>query len=316
MSEDSITFHFIIDEEDAGERLDVFLASHEDVPTTRSQIKKFLERGEILVDKSPVKSGYRLRTGDQIQWTYTPPPRLSTDPEPIALTILYEDDDLAIIDKPAGLVVHPAPGHPEGTLVNALTYHFERLSTVQGELRPGIVHRLDRDTSGALAVTFTDRANLYLSEQFHARSVKRIYHALVFGPGLDDEGRFDTGHDRNPNNRRRFTGTLDESGRRAITDYRVLERFDSGACLVQCQLTTGRTHQIRMHLSEAGAPILADHLYGGRATSRASIIDRQALHAQTLGFERPDGQWLERSAQYPPDFQLALDELRAGKDWR
>lgn len=316
MSEASIFFQFIIDEEDAGERLDIFLANQDEPPISRSQIKKFLDRGEVLVNQDQVKAGYRLRQGDQIQWTYTPPPTLSTDPEPIPLTILYEDDDLAVIDKPAGLVVHPAPGHPEGTLVNALTYHFKQLSTLQGALRPGIIHRLDRDTSGVLAVTFTDKANRYLAEQFQARSVQRIYHALVFGPGLADQGRFDTGHGRHPTNRRRFTGADAGSGRRAITDYRVLERFESGACLVECRLSTGRTHQIRMHLSEANAPILGDQLYGGRAAAKTGIINRQALHARQLGFERPNGKWLDCSAEYPPDFQQALDALRAGKEWR
>lgn len=316
MSEDSTFFQFLITDEDAGERLDVFLANQDEPPLSRSQVRRFLDRGEILVNQSLVKAGYRLRHGDQIQWTYSPPPKLSTAPEPIALKILYEDDDLAIIDKPAGMVVHPAPGHPDGTLVNALTYHFEHLSRLPGELRPGIVHRLDRHTSGAIAVTFSDEAHRHLAEQFRTQSAERTYHALVFGPGLNDEGRFETGHGRHPTQRMRFTGADESSERRAITDFRVLERFDSQTSLVECQLKTGRTHQIRMHLSEAGAPILGDQLYGGRAASAAAIIARQALHAHTLGLERLDGQWIQVHADYPQDFRQALESLRAGKDWR
>lgn len=308
-------FRFNVDDDDAGERLDVYLADQEDPPLSRSQVRKFLDRGEIKVNDELVKAGYRLRGGDEILWEHTPAPRPSTAPESIDLQILYEDDDLAIIDKPAGLVVHPAPGHPDGTLVNALTYHFDHLSDLSGTLRPGIVHRLDRDTSGALAITKTDRAHRHLAEQFRRHTIERVYHALAFGPGLDDEATFETGHGRHPRHRVRYTGQID-SRRRAVTHIRVLERFASGACLVECRLETGRTHQIRMHLSEANAPILADHLYGGRAAAGASIIDRQALHALILGLEHPDGHQIRCRSEYPRDFQAALDALRSGADWR
>ncbi len=315
MNDSTTLFRFSVGEEDAGQRLDVYLADEEDPPLSRSQVRKFLDRGEITVNHKQVKAGYKLRSGDEILWEHTPPPRPTTAPEPIDLVVLHDDADLAIIDKPPHLVVHPAPGHPDGTLVNALTYHFDALSSLSGKFRPGIVHRLDRDTSGALAITKTDRAHRHLGDQFRDHSIERVYHALAFGPGLDDEGTFDTGHARHPKHRVRFTGEVD-SRRRAITHYRVLERFSSGACLVECRLETGRTHQIRMHLSEAHAPILGDHLYGGRTTSEVSIIDRQALHALVLGLQHPDGHRIHCRSEYPTDFQDALDALRAGRDWR
>ena len=311
----SISYRFEVEGDDEGRRLDRFLAECDEPPLSRSQVKKYLNHGEITVNGEHVKAGYRLREGDDILWEHSPPPEPTTAPEPIDLTILHEDDELAIIDKPADLVVHPAPGHPEGTLVNALTHHFSKLSSVGPDLRPGIVHRLDRDTTGALAVAKTDRAHRHLADQFRDHSAERTYHALVFGPGLDDEGTFDTGHARHPRERVRFTG---EGGgkRRAVTHYRVLERFESGACLVECNLETGRTHQIRMHFYEANAPLLGDEVYGGRSTSSSSIIDRPALHALTLGVEHPDGHRIRCKAPYPDDFRSALEALRQGRDWR
>lgn len=308
-------YRYRVDADQAGERLDRFLADRDPPGLSRSQVKKFLDRGEITVGDEHVKAGYKLRAGDQIRWEHTPPPQPSTRPQPIELDILHEDDELAVVDKPAGLVVHPANGHPDGTLVNALNHHFNDLSSIGGELRPGIVHRLDRDTSGALAVAKTDRAHRHLARQFRERTADRRYHALVHGPGLDDEGTFDTPHTRHPRHRVRFTGTV-ESERRAITHYRVVERFDSGACLVECRLETGRTHQIRMHFYEANAPVLADELYAGTATSSPSIIDRQALHALTLGVEHPDGHRIDCRSPYPSDFRSALEQLRNGADWR
>ena len=310
------TYRFTIDDDDSGRRLDRFLADCDPPGLSRSQVKKYLNQGEIRVNGEDVKAGHKLRTGDEVVWQHQAPPEPTTAAQDIDLVVLYEDDELAIIDKPAGLVVHPAPGHPDGTLVNALNHHFDRLSTAGGEMRPGIVHRLDRDTSGALAIAKTDEMHRHLAAQFRDHSAHRLYHALVHGPGLDNEGTFDTGHARHPNHRVRFTGTVEESKRRAISHYRVLERFSSGACLVECRLETGRTHQIRMHFSEAHAPVLADHLYGGPAASSASIIDRQALHALTLGVEHLDGHRIECRSPYPADFQKAVEKLRLGADWR
>ncbi len=308
------TYHFVIDDEDAEQRLDVFLADQDDPPLSRSQVKKRLKRGEITVNGEAVKSGYWLREGDQVRWDHTADRQLSTAAQDLPLTVLHEDPSVVIVDKAAGMVVHPSPGHPDGTLVNALRHRFDHLSTVGGPLRPGIVHRLDRDTTGALAVALTDDAHRHLAAQFRDHTAERVYHCLAFGPGLDDQGTFRTRHGRNPTHRQRFTGA--EGPREAVTHYEVLERFDSGACLIACRLETGRTHQIRMHFSEANAPLLGDHLYGGRATSSVSVIGRQALHALVLGVDHPDGHRIRVEAPYPEDFQATLDDLRAGKDWR
>jgi 23S rRNA pseudouridine1911/1915/1917 synthase len=309
------TFSFIVEPEDAGERLDVFLADKDDPPISRSQVKKRIDAGEVTVNGEHTKAGHSLRADDHVRWTFQPPKEPSMQAQQIPIDILYDDAYLAVVDKPAGMVVHPAPGHPDGTLVNALLYHFDDLAGIGGELRPGIVHRIDKDTSGALAVTKSDQAHQYLARQFREHTIERKYHALVFGPGLDDEGTIESFHARDPNNRIRFTGRI-ESKRRATSHYRVVERFESGACLVECWLETGRTHQIRMHFFEANAPLLGDHLYGGKATSSASIIDRQALHARELGFDHPDGGHIHCQAPYPDDFADALEGLRAGKDWR
>ncbi len=312
-------YRFTVDEDGAGRRLDRFLTDRDEPSMSRSQVKKYIDAGEISVNGEKTKAGHRLSPGDEIIWEHTPPDPLSVEPQPIAVDILYEDDQLAIVDKPAGLVVHPAPGHPDHTLVNAMAHRFERLSSIGGSLRPGIVHRLDKDTSGSLAIAKTDRAHRHLARQFRQHTAERLYHALVFGPGLADEGTFDTGHKRHSQDRTRFTGQTNANRhkkRRAVTHYRVLERFHSGACLVECRLETGRTHQIRMHFYEAHAPLLGDQTYGGRATSSSSLIDRQALHAVVLGIEHPEGFPVRCKSPYPDDFDSALDALRRGADWR
>lgn len=307
-------FRFVVDEDTAGMRLDVFLAEKDDPPISRSQVKKRITRGEVRVDGAHTKAGHKLRVGEQVVWDYEPPTPLSADPQDIPLDVLWEDDHAAVVNKPAGMVVHPAPGHPDGTLVNAILFHFSKVAETGATFRPGIVHRIDKDTSGAIVVTKTLEAHHHLAALFHDHDIERAYHALVVGPGLDDEGTFDTLHGRDPNHRKRFTSRVDK-GRRAVTHYRVLERFRNGACLVECRLETGRTHQIRMHLSEAHAPLLADPMYGGRKVSQSRLIDRQALHARTLGFRHIDGSEVHVEAPYPDDFASALEALRAGKEW-
>ncbi len=307
----------MIDPDDAGTRLDVFLSEQEDPPLTRSQVRKCLDAGDIFVNDQIVKSGYTLRANDKVAWTHHAQRPLSLEAQNIPLTFLYEDEHLAVVDKPVGLVVHPAVGHPDYTLVNAILFHFNGQAGVApgGEWRPGIVHRLDKDTSGAMVVSKTDEAHSHLVEQFRARTTVRAYHALVFGPGLPDSGTIDTWHGRDPNNRKRFSANVN-SNRRCITHYKVLERFTSGAALVECRLETGRTHQIRMHFLHIEAPLLGDTLYGGPRASRSSLINRQALHASLIGFSLLDGTYVEREAAYPDDFESALRALRAGKDWR
>ena len=307
-------FRFVVDDDTAGLRLDVFLAELDDPPLSRSQVKKRIDGGEVRVNGDQVKAGYTLRTGDIVVWGYEPPRKLEALPEDIPLDILHEDRNVAIINKPAGMVVHPAPGHSSGTLVNAVLFHFARVADSGDELRPGIVHRIDKDTSGAIAVTKSDAAHRHLAGLFHDHDVERAYHALVFAPGLPDSGTFDTLHGRDPNDRIKFTSRV-RKGRHAVTHYRTLERFDHGARLLECTLETGRTHQIRMHLSEASSPLLSDPLYGGKKTRTAKVIHRAALHARTLGFEDIDGNLIRVDAPYPADFQQAIDRLRAGAHW-
>lgn len=305
-------FVFRIEPDEAGVRLDVFLAEQEDPPVTRSQVKRRVESGEIEVNGRQVKAGYTLRAGDELVWSYTPSAQLSAAPQELPLDILFEDLHLAIIDKPAGMVVHPSVGHPDGTLVNAVLHHFGQVAPTDDELRPGIVHRIDKDTSGAIVITKTAAAHRYLSELFATHDIERTYHALVMGPRLDDEGTFETTHARHPTDRLRYTGRRPE-GRRAVTHYRVLERFPSGAALVECRLETGRTHQIRMHFAEANAPLLGDAVYAPPGVATTRIIGRQALHARTLGFEHIDQTWVCVTAPYPADFAHALELLRQGK---
>ena len=313
-----ITYTYLVepDEEDRV-RLDVFLADQEDPPLSRSQVKKRIDAGEVTINgQVATKAGAWLREGDEVVWTHHPPVEPNLEAQAIPLRFLYEDGHVAVVDKPAGMVVHPAPGHPSGTLVNALMHHLKGdLAGIGGELRPGIVHRIDKDTSGALVVTKTDAAHRHLGELFRHHDIERRYHALCFGPSLPASGTIESLHGRDSRHRLRFTGRVDR-GRHAVTHYRVLERFDSGACLVECRLETGRTHQIRMHLSEANAPLLGDELYGGPATAKNRLIGRQALHARTLGFTSVDGAEVHCQAPYPDDFAHALDRLRAGADWR
>ncbi len=297
-------------DDDAGTRLDRFLESNTDAEVTRSQMARAIGRGEICVNGAPVtKAGYKLRSGDLILADIDASEVPDLSPEPMDLEILHLDDDVIVVHKPAGIVVHPAAGHPSGTLVNGLLHLMELPDG--GHLRPGIVHRLDKDTSGVMVVARSARGLLALAQQFSAHTTQRTYEALVLGKHLPDEGTFDTLHGRHPKDRKKFSGRVDR-GRRAVTHYRVVERL-SHAVRVECRLETGRTHQIRVHLAEAAAPLIGDTVYGGkRGTSR--LIDRQALHARTLGFVHPDGQALQFNADPPEDFTSALHALRSGKE--
>ena len=294
-------------------RLDVFLTAH--TTLTRSQLRREVDEGRVLVNGALVKAGHKLRPGDLVRWSPCPPKPLALIPEAIPLDLLYQDEHLAVVNKPAGMVVHPSAGHDRGTLVHALLHHFKTLAPGSQAERPGIVHRIDKDTSGSLVITRTHEAHLHLSRLFATHTLTRRYHALVLDHGLADAGEFDTLHGRCPQDRMRFSGRVPR-GKRALTRYRVLERFDQGVCLVECTLQTGRTHQIRMHFYEAGCPLLADALYGGRKSAHSALIDRQALHAHTLAFEHLDGRLIHTCAPYPQDFAQALERLRQGKRWR
>jgi 23S rRNA pseudouridine1911/1915/1917 synthase len=248
---------------------------------------------------------------------WTPPPVVVTElrGEAIPLTVVHEDRWLVVIDKPAGLVVHPAPGHEAGTLVNALLAHCGDLRGIGGELRPGIVHRIDKDTSGLLVVAKDDQTMKALGAAFKAHDIERVYEALVVGRPPAESGRVDTLHGRDPRDRKKFSVRVKE-GRRAITDWRVIERF-SGAARMEAELETGRTHQVRVHLAALGCPLLADRTYGRppRELELRAIADqlgRQALHARTLGFVHPaTGKTLTFTSEPPDDFRRALAALRA-----
>lgn len=269
----------------------------------------------MQVDGRPIaKVALRLQGGEQLQVELPAPVAAKPVAQALPLRVLYEDKDLIVVDKDAGVVVHPGAGHAEGTLVNALLHRVKDLAGVGGELRPGIVHRLDRETSGCLVVAKHERALLALQTAFKAREVEKRYLALVHG-APPDQARIQTLYGRHPVHRQRFTGKVKE-GKTAITSFTVKERFD-GAALLEVDLETGRTHQIRVHLSEAGFPLLRDPLYGkGRKAKGAAVVaeeglGRQALHAWRLAFAHPrTGKRLSFEADLPADLEAALSALR------
>lgn len=300
-----------------GTRLDAGLASLLDL--SRNATAALVRDGHVSAEGRPLERAARkLREGEVLHVTLPAPTPIDAQPEAIPLVVVYEDEDLIVIDKPSGMVVHPAPGHPGGTLVNALLHHCGDLSGIGGRVRPGIVHRIDRDTSGLLVVTKNDRAHQHLAAQFAAHTIERVYDAIAVrtsGAGLEELTRFDTPHARHPEHRKRFTGRHGGT-RRARTDVAVIARYADGAMHVRCTLSTGRTHQIRVHLAEHGCPLLGDPIYGGRAVVATRLISRLALHAAVLGFEHPDGRALYFTSPPPHDIQQALDRLERGETWR
>jgi 23S rRNA pseudouridine1911/1915/1917 synthase len=295
-----------------GERLDRAIASS--LPElSRSRVQALLEAGRILVDGRAGRASQRLRGGESLEVAVPPPEPAVPEPEDLPLTILHQDRDLLVLDKPAGLVVHPAAGHARGTLVNALLHHVSGLSGIGGVLRPGIVHRLDKETSGCLVVAKNDAALQALQRAFQARRVEKTYLALVHGQP-PDTGRLETLHARHPRDRKRFTGRA-KTGKPAVTSWRVRSRLH-GAALLEVGLETGRTHQIRVHLSELGHPLLGDALYGGTRKGDARVkavqtrLGRQALHAWKLAFPHPrTGKSVRCEAPIPADLRAALESL-------
>jgi 23S rRNA pseudouridine1911/1915/1917 synthase len=290
---------------EAGARLDVFLAGRFS-QFTRSRIKNLIDKGYASVNGKPGKAAMRLSAGDAVELLVPEPKEVSARPEDIPLDIVYEDDCLLVVNKRRGLVVHPAAGNESGTLVNALLNHCEGLSGIAGELKPGIVHRLDRDTTGLLVVAKNDAAHLSLSKQIADKSAKRIYLALVEGNIAEDSGRVDAPLGRSKTDRKKIAVVA--GGRQAATQYTVLERF--GDCtLVECRLETGRTHQIRVHMKHIGHPVAGDPVYGAR--KQRFRVDGQLLHAARLEFIHPEtGEWMAFEAPLPEDFQRVLDGLR------
>ena len=314
---DTQEFEFPLDRE--SERLDSYLASQ--LPDlTRASIQRLIEQGDVTVNGQSAKSSLKLRGGEQIRLTIPPPLPTAAKPESIPLTVLYEDGDLIVINKPAGMVVHPGAGNSSGTLVNALLAHCQDLSGIGGELRPGIVHRLDKDTSGILVSAKNDVAHQSLAEQFKAHSTKRIYLALVFGSPKADKGKIEGAIGRHPTERTKMSSKA-RHGKEAVTHWQVVARYGS-LSLIRLRLETGRTHQIRVHMSEAGYPLVGDEVYGGGGRLanlkdpqlRKLIKDmgRQALHAKTLGFRHPaTGEYLEFDSELPPDMAQLLTYLES-----
>lgn len=297
---------FLVKPQNNNIRIDKFLA--EQMPDrTRSFLQKLIKDNQVLVNKEPVKSNYKISTGDLISIHI---PEIK-DPEILAedipLDILYEDNDIIIVNKPKQMVVHPAPGHYSGTLVNALMFHCgEDLSGINGELRPGIVHRIDMDTTGSLVICKNDMAHQSLSEQLKVHSIKRVYEAIVHGNLKEDTGTIHAPIGRHPLDRKKMS-THAKVSRDAITHYKVVQRFRNYT-YIQCQLETGRTHQIRVHMAGIGHPILGDQVYGPKKCPFPSL-QGQSLHAKTLGIIHPrTGKYLEVNAPLP-DYFLKLLEI-------
>lgn len=299
---------FTAEEADAGERLDRYLARA--VPElSRAQAQGLIAQGQATLNGRPAKASQPLRAGDTVALTIPPARPIELRPEPIPLDVVHEDADIVVVDKPAGMVVHPAPGHSGGTLVNALLARYPDMQ-VGGELRPGIVHRLDQGTSGLLVVARNDRAMQALTEQQRERRMRKIYLAVVEGRMREPEGTIDAPIGRHPGDRLRMAVVA--GGREARTHYRVLEEFGLYS-LLELRLETGRTHQIRVHMLHRNRPVLGDQLYTPRRGRPALGLERQFLHAHKLGFHHPSsGEWVEFSSPLPPDLQLVLDRLRGG----
>jgi 23S rRNA pseudouridine1911/1915/1917 synthase len=275
--------------------------------------------GHCQLNGTAAKPARKLKAGDEVSFLPPPPEPSEVEPESIPLSILYEDDQLIVVDKRAGMVVHPAAGHRRGTLVAALLAHCDGLSGIGGVLRPGIVHRLDKLTSGVMVASKSDAAHVHLAEQFKAHTNERRYLAIVAGEMAAESGTFDTLHGRHPTDRKRFTGRL-ERGRRAITHYRVLLRL-KGATLVEATLETGRTHQVRVHFAEAGYPLVGDPQYGrpgkdSQLKKAAKDLGRQALHARLLAFSHPvSEERLSFAAPLPLDMVSAMNALAEDAQW-
>ena len=300
-------FTFAAEKEDVGIRIDVFLAENmEDL--SRSGVQKLIDEGMITLNGGKTKANYKLREKDVIDVTVPEVKEVEILPEDIPLDILYEDADVIVVNKPQGMVVHPAPGHTSGTLVNALMFHCgDDLSGINGEKRPGIVHRIDKDTSGVLMIAKNDMAHQSLAAQLAEHSITRKYNAVVYNGFNEEEGTVDQPIGRNPQDRKKMAVTQKHS-RHAVTHYRVIERMEKFT-LIEAQLETGRTHQIRVHMTYIGHPLLGDPVYGPK--KQPISLDGQALHARVLGFIHPrTGEYMEFEAPLPPHFEALLERLR------
>lgn len=302
-------------EHEGGTRIDVYLAAHTELSRSAAQ-KLLCEDEAVSVNGMAVPKNYKVSAGDCIDIEIPAPIPLETLPENIPLDIVYEDDDLIVVNKPKGMVVHPAPGNYTGTLVNALLYHCgESLSGINGIIRPGIVHRIDRDTSGLLVVAKNDAAHISLAAQIKEHSVTRRYHAVVWGNLKEDTGTIDAPLARHPVDRKKMAVSNAAGARNAVTHYTVLARY-KGYTYCECRLETGRTHQIRVHMAYKGHPLLGDPVYGGNTTPFAkkneNILRGQCLHAKVLGFVHPrTGEYMEFISELPEGFSQILQKLHS-----
>ena len=301
----------VVHSSDVGERIDSFLAKKTGI--TRSQIQRLIDGGNILVNKKAVSQNYRVKGEDVISLTI-PEKTEELVPEPIPIEILYKDNYLIVVNKPAGMVVYPSAGHTHGTLMNALSYHCKKLASVGAPLRPGVVHRLDKDTSGSMVVALNDEAYYNLLEQFRKRTINRRYIALVYKNLPRDEGEISLKIGRSESDRKKMSTRM-KRGKEAFTRWKVLEKFKD-ATLIEARLGTGRTHQIRVHFASIGHPVLGDRIYGKKTEievmgKKKVTFPRQMLHAELLGFTHPlTGEYLEFASPIPEDMAEKIRELR------
>ncbi len=304
MSNQESAYEYVVRSDDQIERLDKFVAVLIE-EYSRTTVQKMIDAKLVLVNGSPAKASYRVKPGDFLQMEELPLTELEITPENIPLDIVYEDDDLLVVNKPSGMVVHPAPGNYTHTLVNALLYHINLLSNFKESLRPGIVHRIDKDTSGLLMVAKTDYAHQKLQAELKEKTTKRVYIALVDGVILNQTGTIDAPIGRDPRDRKKMAVTGD--GKPAITHFTVLERFSSKT-LIECALETGRTHQIRVHMAYIKHPLVGDYIYNSKS---AKAEFGQYLHAKTLGFTHPrTNEWMEFECELPTVFRDHILILR------
>lgn len=290
----------------AKERIDKFVKSQTGEQYSRSQIQLWIEEGNIVVNGNQVKTNHKIAEGDVISLHVPEAEPVEIVPEDIPLDVYYEDSDVIVVNKERGMVVHPAPGHSSGTLVNALMHHCKDLSGINGELRPGIVHRIDKDTSGLLMAAKNDKAHASLAAQLKEHSVTRKYFAIVHGNVSHDQGTIDAPIGRDPQDRKMYT-VIERNSKHAVTHFQVAERFGDYT-LLELKLETGRTHQIRVHMKFIGHPLVGDPMYG---RSKGIKMSGQALHAAVLGFVHPSsGEYMEFSAPLPVDMENVLQSLR------
>lgn len=304
--------NIVIQTEEAGERIDLLLAKKTGI--TRSQIQKLIEKGDVLVNDRLVNQNYRIKISDIIAINIVEKKDEGLISENLPIEILYKDEHVVVVNKPAGMVVYPAAGHSQGTLMNALAYRCEKLATMGGPLRPGVVHRLDKDTSGVMVIALDDKSYYNLAEQFKQRTINRKYFALIYGDFKENEGEIALRIGRSESDRKKMS-TRVKRGKEAVTKWKVIKRFNY-VTLIEAKLGTGRTHQIRVHFASIGHPVLGDKTYGKKVEVEAKAkrkisFPRQMLHAELLGFTHPvTGQYMEFSSTIPEDMAEKIEELQ------